>query len=411
MSAILKKQGWQLKQTNPIIQMNNYRSEQAVIIPNFREQGITEMKVNELPTHVFLSYSRENEIAVGSICFMLEQSHIPYWVDKQKLLPGTPDWEESIRRAIQSAYCVVILCSPQSRKSQFVRAELSIAEYYNTSILPVWVEGDSWIDSVPMSLASTQHIDIRDSNYEHVCSTLCLRLKAIIQASKPKHAVIGDSLVDNSPSQFQSRSDGFSDYITVFLDMQENEVVVFDPEAYSSTQSLLDDLYMNYLFDRTEPSSYGKEWLLVGRGQVFNPGRIVAPWSYLEFLWEKELIAYDMQWAELSLKEYGLGGGSVWEIKWKKDIRTDESGSFRNYDQPIGLAVNSDALLEAVMFGGGKQPAMLERAGYLSEIEFQGVDPREFRHTIVIQNAYAQQGRIVKETDKPFDLKKYDPYE
>lgn len=373
------------------------------------------MKVNELPTHVFLSYSREDEVAVGSICSLLEQSHIPYWVDKQNLLPGTADWEEIIRRAIRSAYCVVILCSRQSRKSQFVRAELSIAEYYNTSILPVWIEGDSWIDSVPMSLANAQHIDIRD-NTGHARSTLYLRLKAIIQTTKPKHSVvISDGSVDEPLSLSHWNPDGFSDYITIFIDKQharknqaENEVVVFDPEGYSSIQSLLDDLYMNYLFDRAEPSSYGKEWLLVGHGnnRGRNPGLVVAPWSYLEFLWQKELVAYDMQWSELSLNEYGLIGGSVWDIKWKKDISNDKK--IKNYDLPIGLAVNSDELLKAVMSGDGKQPASLATAGYLSGVEFEDLDPHEFQHTLVIQNAFGQQNRIVKETDKFFDLKVYD---
>ncbi|MFY9620397.1 MAG: hypothetical protein WAM70_09970 [Pyrinomonadaceae bacterium] len=188
-------------------------------------------------------------------------------------------------------------------------------------------------------------------------------------------------------------------------------MAVFDPEAYPSTQRVLDDLFMNYLSDRTEPLSYGKEWLLSGkahRGGGINPERIVAPWSYLEFLWAKELAAYDMYWAAKPPRDYDLVGGSVWDIRWKHKTRDDPVSS--HYEKPIGLAVNSDELLEAVMFGDGKQPAMLERAGYLTQVEFRDVDPSHYRHTLVIENKFVQQGQVLTETDKPFARKSYNPW-
>lgn len=377
------------------------------------------MEAHQLPTHVFLSYSREDEAIVAIIRAVLQQSDIRFWIDTQDLVPGTPDWENAIRFAIQSSFCIVLLCSPHARKSPFVRAELSVAQHYNISILPVWVDGDSWIDSAPMSLSQTQHLDIRGKDYEHVCSSLGVRLKAIVRSRKPKYAVIDDCYAGWYDHSLRYHAYGFSDYISILLDerpsrrtpsdkQRKEQMVVFDPEAYPSTQRVLDDLFMNYLSDRTEPLSYGREWLLSGKarkGGGINPERIVAPWSYLEFLWEKELAAYDMHWAAKPPRDYDLVGGSVWEIKWKHKTRNDPV--FSRYDKPIGLAVNSDELLEAVMFGDGKQPALLERAGYLTQVEFRDVDPSHYRHTLVIQNKFAQQGRILRETDKPFVQESY----
>lgn len=393
-----------------------------IITVSSHQSVVTEMEAHQLPTHVFLSYSSEDEAAVATIRAALQQADIPFWIDTQDLIPGTPDWEHAIRFAIQSSTCIVLLCSPHARKSPFVRAELSLSQHFDISILPVWIGGDSWIDSVPMSLSQTQHLDLRGKDQEQVRSSLCVRLKAIVQKSKPKHAVIDDCYAGWYDHSLRYHAHGFNGFISILLDerpssrtppekRRKEQMAVFDPEAYPSTQCVLDDLFMNYLSERTEPLTYGKEWLLSGKarkGRGINPERIVAPWSYLEFLWERALATYDMHWAAKPPAEYELVGGSVWEIEWEKNIRNDPD--FILYHMPIGLAVNSDELLEAVMFGDGKQPILLEKAGYLTQVEFHDVNPRDYRHTIVIQNAYAQQGRIVRETGKAFAQASYDPW-
>ncbi len=46
----------------------------------------------------------------------LRKHGISVWVDNEKLVPGTPIWEEEIEKAIISAGAVVVLLSPDLKK-------------------------------------------------------------------------------------------------------------------------------------------------------------------------------------------------------------------------------------------------------------------------------------------------------
>jgi hypothetical protein len=69
-----------------------------------------------------------------------------------------------VREAIEECYAVLMLASPASRESLYVRGELKVAESEAVRIIPLWVEGDKWVDSVPLSMTYGQYIDIRESN-------------------------------------------------------------------------------------------------------------------------------------------------------------------------------------------------------------------------------------------------------
>jgi hypothetical protein len=51
--------------------------------------------------HVFMSYSRRDEETMRRIVTFLRNQGIKVWVDNEKLIPGTPIWEEEIEKAIK----------------------------------------------------------------------------------------------------------------------------------------------------------------------------------------------------------------------------------------------------------------------------------------------------------------------
>jgi hypothetical protein len=116
-------------------------------------------------TQLFISYSRVNLEIVQKIRQDLQNAGIDIWIDQVGLTPGTPDWDQALRDAIREASAVLLVSSPDSRRSPYVRDEVAIAKDAKKPIYPLWVAGESWIDCIPMGLGSTQNVDLRGEHY------------------------------------------------------------------------------------------------------------------------------------------------------------------------------------------------------------------------------------------------------
>ena len=101
------------------------------------------------PIHFFLWYSRADEIAVRRLLADLKEAGISVWIDTEGLTPGTANWERALRRALGCSYGVILAASPAARDSSFVQAELALAQSLFLPTIPLWIRGDSWIQSVP----------------------------------------------------------------------------------------------------------------------------------------------------------------------------------------------------------------------------------------------------------------------
>ncbi|MGD8457997.1 MAG: toll/interleukin-1 receptor domain-containing protein, partial [Anaerolineales bacterium] len=84
---------------------------------------------------------------------------ISVWSD-DGLTPGTPDWTRSIEEEIQKCSGLVVILTPDSDKSIWVRNEIIRAQKIGIPIYPILGKGDS-ISSIPIMLESTQYVDIR----------------------------------------------------------------------------------------------------------------------------------------------------------------------------------------------------------------------------------------------------------
>src|ERR1051326_1848229 len=103
--------------------------------------------------YFFISYSRADQIQQKKIATELRARNVNVWVDVEHLVPGTPAWERELERSIRGSAGVIVLLSPDSNNSQWVRREISFAEEHDKRIFPVLVEGDE-NDSVPLRLSS-----------------------------------------------------------------------------------------------------------------------------------------------------------------------------------------------------------------------------------------------------------------
>ena len=110
--------------------------------------------------HFFMSYSREDKQIQRQVIAGLRERGVPVWVDVENLIPGSPAWEREIERAIRSAAGIIVLLSPDSNNSEWVRREISFAEQNNKRTFPVLIRGDE-DDSIPLRLSSHQRVDLR----------------------------------------------------------------------------------------------------------------------------------------------------------------------------------------------------------------------------------------------------------
>ena len=111
---------------------------------------------------VFISYSRKDDAVMRRIVGYLRKRGIIVWVDNEKLVPGTPIWEVEIEKAIRRAGAIVVLLSPDSNISPWVRREISYAEDNEKRIFPILIAGDER-STVPIRLTTHQRIDIRQN--------------------------------------------------------------------------------------------------------------------------------------------------------------------------------------------------------------------------------------------------------
>ena len=129
-------------------------------------------------THdVFLSYSRKDIKKLRRVRDTLTNAGLIVWTD-EKLQPGTPSWKDAIEEALEHAKTVVVLMSPDAKKSVWVDRELEYANKRNIPIFPILVRGDER-SAIPFELASTQYVDIRKQfikGMKPLVSRLCDRL-------------------------------------------------------------------------------------------------------------------------------------------------------------------------------------------------------------------------------------------
>lgn len=144
------------------------------------ERGLC-MSTSTAP-YFFMSYSREDTARQKRIIRELRERGIDIWVDIENLTPGTPTWEREIEKAIRGATGIIVLLSPESNNSEWVRRELSFGEQNRKRIFPVLIEGDD-DTSTPLRLANHQRVDLR-TKFESGLDELAHALKEYINVKQ-----------------------------------------------------------------------------------------------------------------------------------------------------------------------------------------------------------------------------------
>jgi len=130
--------------------------------------------------HIFISYSREDDIIVGRLRRDLQQAGFNIWIDTKNIEPGTPDWLAAIQNAIANASCMIVALSKTAIKSEWVIKEIELAlnpmmgqNRGPLNIFPVIVAGRGEVEKfIIPALERYQLQDARDSKYQSAVKTL-----------------------------------------------------------------------------------------------------------------------------------------------------------------------------------------------------------------------------------------------
>lgn len=101
------------------------------VIYFFTEEGLT-----FFVSHIFVSYSRRNLTFVTQLVKDLQQAGLAVWFDQISIQPGDI-WEAAIEQGLKEAIVVVVIISPDSMASEYVRKEVNFAQESDQLILPV----------------------------------------------------------------------------------------------------------------------------------------------------------------------------------------------------------------------------------------------------------------------------------
>jgi TIR domain-containing protein len=117
-----------------------------------------------LPSEAFVSHSSADRAFVERLAIELQRHGVPYWYSRRNIL-GAQQWHDEIGQALTRCDWFVLMLSPNSVKSQWVKHELVFAlneKRYENRIIPCVVRKCD-VNKLSWTLPSFQFIDFSKS--------------------------------------------------------------------------------------------------------------------------------------------------------------------------------------------------------------------------------------------------------
>lgn len=106
--------------------------------------------------HVFISYSRQDTEFAELLEQELSENFHVVWRDKSSI-PGGSEWEQEIKKALDSSYTVIVICTKTSIDAKWVKFEIEFTQNLSTDIPIIPLQLDDC--RLPKLLSKKQIID------------------------------------------------------------------------------------------------------------------------------------------------------------------------------------------------------------------------------------------------------------
>jgi hypothetical protein len=94
-------------------------------------------------SHIFISYSRQDQAYVTLLAQALESHRLPLWLD-DRIDYGTT-WPRVIQDQLEQCTVFLLVMSSRSENSHWVQCELSMALELKKPVFPLLLEGRRWL--------------------------------------------------------------------------------------------------------------------------------------------------------------------------------------------------------------------------------------------------------------------------
>ncbi len=137
---------------------------------------IDDAKENNMIHQVFISYSRKDTENIKPICSILNDLNIKYWLDVNGVYSGE-NYKDVICDAIKKAILVIFISSKNSNASNNVAKEISLADKFGKTIIPILLDKTPYAPRINYDLSSIDSIDYSDRD-NNVLDKLRLTIQA-----------------------------------------------------------------------------------------------------------------------------------------------------------------------------------------------------------------------------------------
>ncbi len=93
--------------------------------------------------HIFISYSTNNGEYADKLADKLRAEGFDVWIDNARLR-SSDNWWESIVLALNNCAAVIVIMTPEAKKSRWVQREITLADNWQKPIFPILLSGENW---------------------------------------------------------------------------------------------------------------------------------------------------------------------------------------------------------------------------------------------------------------------------
>ena len=124
-------------------------------------------------TQVFISYSRQDMEFVQRLAADLQNAGLDVWWDLSDI-QGSDVWEKRIEEGLRTSQHFIVVLTPDSLESRWVRREYLSADNAGIKIIPLKLKSHG---ETPLTLRDIQPIDAIGRRYEDVLADVLMTLK------------------------------------------------------------------------------------------------------------------------------------------------------------------------------------------------------------------------------------------
>jgi serine/threonine protein kinase len=122
-----------------------------------------EKAAQDVPRHLFISYSRRDKDYAQQLSEHLRHNGFEIWIDSQ--IDYGDAWFDEIEAAIHTCAAFVLVMSPESKGSEWVKKEILLAKRYKKPIFPLLLEGQEFGIVIDIQFADVQGGQMPDTNF------------------------------------------------------------------------------------------------------------------------------------------------------------------------------------------------------------------------------------------------------